>query len=62
MALDEPKDNDDTFDVKGYTFLVDKNLMKTAAPIKVDLVNGYFNVSSSIQAPAGGECGSCTSC
>jgi iron-sulfur cluster assembly protein len=63
LALDEPKDNDDTFDVKGYKFLVDKNLMRAVAPITVDMVNGYFNVISSMQpAAGGGECGGCTSC
>jgi iron-sulfur cluster assembly protein len=62
LALDEPKDNDDVYDIKGYKFLVDKNLMRTAAPIKVDLVNGYFDVSSSMKSSASGECGSCSSC
>jgi iron-sulfur cluster assembly protein len=62
LALDEPKDNDDVFDVKGYKFLIDKNLMSSVAPITVDLVNGYFNVSSSMKPAEGGACGSCTSC
>ena len=36
MALDEPKENDNTFDIDGLKFIIDKKLMKEAAPIKVD--------------------------
>nr|NJM03508.1 hypothetical protein [Desulfobacula sp.] len=37
MALDEPKDTDDTFDVKGLKFVVDKEFMEKAETIKIDL-------------------------
>ena len=36
MALDELKDTDNAFDIDGLKFIIDKNLMKEAAPIKVD--------------------------
>ena len=36
MALDEPKENDNTFDIDGLKFIIDKNLMNEVAPIKVD--------------------------
>lgn len=62
LALDEQKDNDQVFDEKGYVFLVDKNLLQSAAPITVDIVNGMFTVLSNIQLSGGGSCGSCSSC
>jgi Fe-S cluster assembly iron-binding protein IscA len=36
MALDEPKDTDNVFDIDGFQFIVDKEFMKDAEPIKVD--------------------------
>ena len=35
MALDEPKDSDDIFDVKGLKFVVDKEFMERAQTIKI---------------------------
>jgi hypothetical protein len=32
MALDEPKDTDDVFDVNGFQFIVDKEFYKKAQP------------------------------
>lgn len=61
MALDEPKETDDVFEVKGYKFLVEKSLMKTVAPVTVDLENGFFSVQSSLKANKS-ACGSCSSC
>ena len=36
MGLDEPKDTDHVFEVNGYKFLIDKDFMNDAQPIKVD--------------------------
>lgn len=51
------------FEQSGFTFLVDKELMKSAAPIKVDLTYAGFTVSSSLKLGGGGcSGGSCSSC
>ena len=61
LALDEQKDNDNSFDIKGFQFLVDKNLMDTVAPIEVDLTEAGFVINSSLKVDPSG-CSSCTSC
>ena len=58
MALDEPKDTDDTFEVKGLTFVVDKTFMENAKTVKIDFTGMGFNLDSNIDL---GESG-CSSC
>ena len=42
MALDEPRETDDEFEIDGFTYLVDKEFLQKAQPIKVDfLVHGF---------------------
>jgi len=65
MALDEPRDEDHTFDDKGLSYIIEKNLFNQVKPIKVDYVDtpmgAGFNISSSMAM--GGACGqSCSSC
>jgi hypothetical protein len=51
------------FSVNGYTFLVDKSLLQTAAPIEIDGTPYGFKIGSQLSANAGGSgCSSCTSC
>ncbi len=58
MALDEPKDTDDVFNIDGFQYIVDKNFMGRARPIKIDfLVNG-FQLDCSIDF--GAACSSCS--
>ena len=57
LALDEPRDNDDVFDLNGYTFVVDKELAAMASPIDIDMTDYGFTVKSSLQL-GGGSCGS----
>ena len=57
LALDEARDNDDVFDLNGYTFVVDKELIAMASPISVDMTDYGFSVGSSLQL-GGGSCGS----
>jgi iron-sulfur cluster assembly protein len=57
MALDESKDTDDVFDVDGFKYVVDKEFMKKAEPIKVDFKEVGFSISSGIELGAG--CSSC---
>ena len=61
LALDEARDNDDVFDLNGYTFVVDKELMAEASPITVDMTDYGFAVGSSLQL-GGGSCGSGGGC
>ena len=53
MALDEPKATDDVFDIDGFQYLVDKDFMEKAKPIKTwarvsmippEFVGKYFKV------------------
>jgi len=62
MVLDEPKETDDVFEVDGFTYIVDKGLMKEAKDISVDFVEqgmrSGFLISS--QLPQSNSCGSCS--
>ncbi len=40
MALDEPTENDHVFRERGLTFLVEKTLLDSVKPIKIDYVDG----------------------
>jgi len=63
LALDEPKDNDKTYDNSDLKFLVDSELMTSCEEIKVDFNDdGYrsgFAITSKVPvAGSGGGCGS----
>ena len=65
MALDESRENDEVFDDKGLTYVVEKSLYASIKPITVDYVNSPmgagFNIASNMQM--GASCGnSCSSC
>ncbi|NJB66567.1 hypothetical protein GGQ74_000207 [Desulfobaculum xiamenense] len=63
MALDEPKETDAVFDFEdGLKFVMDKQLLTSAAPVKVDLTYTGFVVDSNLPV-GGGSCssGSCSS-
>lgn len=61
MALDEPKDTDDLFDVKGLKFVVDKVFMVKAQEIKIDFNGMGFTLDSGIDLGQGdnSKCGGC---
>jgi hypothetical protein len=60
MALDEPRDTDNVFDVNGFKFLVEKEFYEKAKPVTVDFMGYGFRISSSIQlGGGGGGCGGC---
>ncbi len=59
MALDEPKDSDDLFNVKGLKFVVDKEFMEKAQQIKVDFNGMGFSLDSNIELGQG-SCGGCS--
>ncbi len=64
MALDEPRETDDTYEVKGHKFIVEKQFMKQAQPIKIDFTGMGFHLDSNIdlgQSACSG-CGSAGTC
>jgi hypothetical protein len=61
MALDEPKNSDDSFDVKGHKFVVDKEFMEKAERIKIDFTGMGFHLDSNMDLGAGADgCGGCS--
>jgi len=57
MALDEPKDSDEVYEVEGFKYIIDKGFMEKAKPVKVDFSEYGFKLSSNIDFDA-----SCSSC
>jgi Fe-S cluster assembly iron-binding protein IscA len=57
MALDEVKDTDDVFDIDGFKYIVDKEFMKEAEPIKVDFSEFGFQFDCGIEFEEG--CSAC---
>lgn len=61
LVLDEPKDNDDTYEFDGLTYLIDKELSDMSGDVKVDFVdNGWqkgFSIVSAKPLGDGGGCG-----
>ncbi len=65
MALDEPKDNDETHEFNGFKFLVDKELQEKAQPIKVDFSGFGFKIDCGMvieQAEGCSGCGTTSDC
>ena len=60
MALDEPRDTDDVFDVKGLKFVVDKEFMGKAEKINIDFTGMGFHLDSNFVMEQSG-CSSCGS-
>jgi hypothetical protein len=62
LALDEVRDGDDSYEVNGYTLLVEKSLLVTTGKISIDMTEYGFSVDSEIPIEAGscgsGSCGS----
>ncbi|HFQ80295.1 MAG TPA: hypothetical protein ENK33_02840 [Desulfobacterales bacterium] len=67
LALDELKDDDESYDHSDLTFLVAQELMQTCGAIKLDYRDaGYqsgFSITSTnpISSGGGSSCGSCGS-
>ena len=58
MALDELKNNDQTFEIGGFQYVVDKDFLEKANPIKVDFSPVGFSITSSIDLTS--ACKSCS--
>jgi len=59
LALDDPQANDHVIEIDGYTYLVDKELMEAAKPIKIDYSPMGFELSSNLVFEPGAGCGGC---
>ncbi len=57
MALDEPNDTDEQFEVEGYTYIVNKEFLERAKPIKVDFHMYGFKLDCGIDFSAGAGSG-----
>ena len=57
MALDEPKDSDEVYEIEGFKYIVDKDFMEKAKPVKIDFTSYGFKLSSNIEFDS-----SCSSC
>lgn len=61
MALDEPRDTDEVHDVDGFTYVVEKDLMEKAKPIKVDFAITGFKIDCGLDfGGAASACGTCS--
>ncbi len=58
MALDEPRETDDTLEIDDFKFVVNKDFMEKAKPIKVDFSPMGFKLDCGIDFGAA-ACGSC---
>jgi Fe-S cluster assembly iron-binding protein IscA len=65
MALDEPKQDDQVIEDNGLKFVINQALYDEIQPITVDFIEtptgSGFKLSSNF-VPAGGSCGTCSSC
>jgi Fe-S cluster assembly iron-binding protein IscA len=59
MALDEPKATDDTFDIDGFQYIVDKDFLEKAKPIKVDFSEIGFKLDCGIDFGSESSCSGC---
>jgi Fe-S cluster assembly iron-binding protein IscA len=50
MALDESQANDETFNEKGITFLVNKELFDDVKPISIDFVESEMGAGFSVKS------------
>lgn len=58
MALDEPNEFDEEFDVDGFKYLVNKEFLGKVQPIKVDFHMYGFKLDCGVTFGSGG-CSSC---
>ncbi|MFH1102465.1 MAG: hypothetical protein V1714_01695 [Pseudomonadota bacterium] len=63
MALDEPKDADELFDIDGFKYIVDRDFMERAKQIIVDFQEVGFKLTSNLKFDAScGGCGTSDTC
>ena len=62
LALDEQRENDEVFVFEPYTFIIDKGLLQSVAPIEIDGSPWGFRVLSKLSSQQNSGCASCSSC
>jgi len=63
MALDEPKETDNVFDIDGFKYIIDKDLMREADPIKIDFSGFGFQFDCGMDFAGGcSACGTSSAC
>ncbi len=60
MALDESKDSDIIFEIGDQPYIIDKELLKQAAPVNVDFTQMGYKIDTSMEMSEAG-CGGCGS-
>lgn len=56
MALDEPNDTDQEYEIDGYKYIVNKAFLEKAQPIKVDFHMYGFKLDCGMDFGAGAGC------
>jgi iron-sulfur cluster assembly protein len=65
MALDEPQENDEVFNEKGISFIIEKELYQEVQPINIEFIESptgagfMINSELSKNSGCGGSCCSC---
>ena len=67
MALDEPNENDDSYETAGITYLIDKKLSEHVGAVKIDFVkqgwrSGFVVSSDKPVIDSHSACGTSCSC
>ena len=60
LALDEPREDDQVFKEKGFTFAVNKELFEQVKPIHIDFVSTPQGSGYKISGNISSSCGSCS--
>ncbi|WP_432737135.1 iron-sulfur cluster biosynthesis family protein [Maridesulfovibrio sp. FT414] len=64
LGIDAAKDGDETINLEGYDFVIDKELLEQAKPMEIDLTPMGIEISSSLvfeksESGCGSCCGGC---
>jgi iron-sulfur cluster assembly protein len=66
MALDEPKDTDEAYEIDGFKYIIDKEFLGKAQPIKIDFSGMGFKLECAVDFSAGSSgcsgCGTTSDC
>jgi iron-sulfur cluster assembly protein len=57
MALDEPKDTDNVYDIDGFKYIVNQEFLEKVKPIKIDFSEMGFKLDCSIDFSS--DCSGC---
>jgi len=56
MALDEPNEQDEQFEIDGFKYIVNKDFLQRATPIKIDFHMYGFKLDCGIDFGPGCSC------